>query len=174
MSGDSRAEEELVERYSRGVSVIISRSGGAAALEDLCQDTFRIAIEKIRRGDVRQPERLSGFIAGLAKNLVIEHFRRAARQESLDSLDTARPLADPAPGPADHVLQKEKAAIARKVLSEMSSDRDRQILFRYYVAEEDKETICADLGLTSLHFNRVLYRARDRYRELYKRVAHDT
>jgi RNA polymerase sigma-70 factor (ECF subfamily) len=35
------------------------------------------------------------------------------------------------------------------------------------VAEEDKARICADLGLSSLHFNRVLNRARDRYRELY-------
>ena len=31
--------------------------------------------------------------------------------------------------------------------------------------------ICRDLGLTSLHFNRVLFRARERYRELFDERA---
>jgi RNA polymerase sigma-70 factor (ECF subfamily) len=44
------------------------------------------------------------------------------------------------------------------------------VLFRFYVVEDDKDRICADLGLTSLHFNRVLHRARERYRELYERA----
>jgi RNA polymerase sigma-70 factor (ECF subfamily) len=56
----------------------------------------------------------------------------------------------------------------RKVLGELKSERDRQVLFRFYVAEEEKEKICASLGLTSLHFNRVLFRARERFRELYE------
>jgi hypothetical protein len=37
----------------------------------LYQETFRIALEKIRRGDVREPEKLSGFMGGIARNLVI-------------------------------------------------------------------------------------------------------
>ena len=55
----------------------------------------------------------------------------------------------------------------RRVLEELSTARDREILFRFYVAEEDKEEIAADHGLTSLQFNRVLHRARERYRALY-------
>jgi RNA polymerase sigma-70 factor (ECF subfamily) len=54
------------------------------------------------------------------------------------------------------------------VIDELPTDRDRQLLFRFYIAEDDKERICADLGLTSLHFNRVLHRARERYKELYE------
>jgi RNA polymerase sigma-70 factor, ECF subfamily len=57
------------------------------------------------------------------------------------------------------------------VINELPSDRDRQILFRFYIAEEEKERICADLCLTGLHFNRVLFRARARYRELYEKTA---
>ena len=51
----------------------------------------------------------------------------------------------------------------------VSSDRDREILFRFYLAEDDKERICRDLGLTAVHFNRVLFRARERFRELYRK-----
>ena len=34
------------------------------------------------------------------------------------------------------------------------------------IAEEDKDRISADYGLSSLQFNRVLHRARQRYKEL--------
>jgi len=50
----------------------------------------------------------------------------------------------------------------------MRSERDHQILFRFYLQEQEKAEICRDLGLTSLHFNRVLFRARERYRALYE------
>ena len=47
--------------------------------------------------------------------------------------------------------------------------RDRQILLRFYIAEEDKDRIAADYGLSSLQLNRVLHRARQRYKELLTR-----
>ena len=31
--------------------------------------------------------------------------------------------------------------------------------------------VCPELGLSSLHFNRVLYRARERFRQLYEQTA---
>src|SRR5262245_6177057 len=172
LAGDELAEAELVERYSRGVAIIIRRDvRNSAVAEDLAQEVFRIALEKIRRGDVRQPEKLSGFMSSLARNLVIEHFRNSARQQSLTEDDVSKPLADPTPNPLEELLQKERAAIARQIINELKSDRDRQVLFRFYIAEEGKKRICEDLGLTSLHFNRVLFRARERYRELYEKAT---
>jgi DNA-directed RNA polymerase specialized sigma24 family protein len=55
----------------------------------------------------------------------------------------------------------------RRVIQELGTSRDRDILLRFYIAEEDKERISADFGLSSLQFNRVLHRARERYREIY-------
>jgi RNA polymerase sigma-70 factor, ECF subfamily len=174
MAGDQQAEAELVERYSDGVKIIIRREiGNASVADDLYQEVFRIVIEKIRRGDVREPEKLSGFVCGVARNLVIDYFRRAARQESLREVEEATLLPDPAPDQLEALLRKEQADFARQVLKEMRNERDIQILFRFYLAEEKKEQICADLGLTSLHFNRVLHRARERYLELYKRLISD-
>jgi RNA polymerase sigma-70 factor (ECF subfamily) len=165
-AGDPEAEDELVRRYARGVSVIIARAGcDRGMIEDVCQDTLRLTIEKVRRGDIREPDRLSGFIASLAKNLVIEYFRGTSRRDS--RLIASGPGARESASQLQSLIREEQAQAVRKVLAEMASERDRQILFRYYLAEEDKERICADLGLTSLHFNRVLFRARERFRELY-------
>jgi RNA polymerase sigma-70 factor (ECF subfamily) len=169
--GDRQAEAELVERYSLGVMIIIRRVvRDTMAAEDIHQEGFRIVLEKIRRGDVREPEKLSGFVCGVARNLVIDHFRRAARQENKAEIEEAVSIPHPAPDQLQELLRKEKADLVRQVLKEMSNERDIQALYRFYIADDDKEQICADLGLTSLHFNRVLHRARERFRELYERV----
>jgi RNA polymerase sigma-70 factor, ECF subfamily len=114
MAADQRAEAELVERYSRGITLIIRRElGGASVADDIYQETFRIALEKIRRGDLREPEKLSGFMCGIARNLVIEYFRRATRQESLTEIAGVARLPHHAPNQLEELLEREKAVIAR-------------------------------------------------------------
>jgi RNA polymerase sigma-70 factor, ECF subfamily len=170
-AGESGAEDEMVRRYSRGVSVLLGRAAGdRAAVEDLYQETFRVCLDKIRRGELREPEKLSGFICSVARNLMLHHFRQASRTGQRAAGEAGESLPDPSPSPLTLLLKKEKARLVRQVLGEMNSSRDRELLYRFYVAEEDKERICADLGLSSLHFNRVLYRARERYKELYERM----
>jgi RNA polymerase sigma-70 factor, ECF subfamily len=171
LGGDRQAEAELVERYSRGVRIIIRREVGDAAIaDDLFQETFCLVLEKVRRGDVREPEKLSGFICGIARNLVIEHFRRATRRGILTGTEESTSLPHPAPNQFDGLLRKEKAELVRQVLKEMPNQRDIEVLFRFYLAEEEKEKICADHGLSGSQLNLVLHRARERYRKLYERL----
>ena len=172
--GDQQAETELVERYNRAVMSIIRRAlGDATVADDLYQETFCIVIEKIRDGEVREAERLPGFVCGVARNRVIKHFQRAARQERMTESEKAVSLPHPAHDQLEELLRKESADIVRQILEEMTNERDVQVLFRFYLAEDDKEQICSDLGLTSLQFNLVLHRARERYRELYERTIRD-
>ncbi|HKX32256.1 MAG TPA: sigma-70 family RNA polymerase sigma factor [Blastocatellia bacterium] len=173
-AGDRQAEAQLIERYGRGVSVIIRREvGNSAAADDLYQETFQIVLVKIRQGDLREPEKLSGFVCSVARNLVIDYFRRSAKQERLAEVDEAAALPAPGHNQLEDLLRREKADLIRQVLKEMPNERDVQVLFRFYLAEDEKEQICEDLGLSSLHFNRVLHRARERYRELYERMTRD-
>jgi RNA polymerase sigma-70 factor (ECF subfamily) len=170
LAGDRNAEAELVEHYSRGVALILVRSAGGGPInEDLRQDTFQLTIQKIRRGELRDPERLPGFICNIARNLAVDYFRRTSRHERVER---DLPVAAPAPPDAlEQVLAAEKAAIVRRILSELRPERDREVLYRFYIEEQEKQQICAELGLTSLHFNRVLFRARARYKQLYENVV---
>jgi DNA-directed RNA polymerase specialized sigma24 family protein len=70
-------------------------------------------------------------------------------------------------GQLDRLLDLEKTELVRQVIQELGTARDRDILLRFYIAEEDKDRISADFGLSSLQFNRVLHRARERYREIF-------
>lgn len=167
-AGEADAEEELVRRYRDGIAIIIGRIvHNESITEDLSQETFRIALEKIRDGDVRDPERISGFICGVARNLAIDYVRRMRRLTNQEELGSAEQIRDPRPDQFEQLLNKERAEIVRRVISDLKVERDREVLFRYYIAEEDKDQICAELNLTSHQFNSVIFRALNRYKELY-------
>jgi len=169
VSRDPAAEAELVRRFSRAVSFLLRRlTRDEAMMEDLYQETFRLVIEKVRGGELREAERLPGFVSSMARNLFLVAVRRVGRRQKWqgdpEAADTAP---DPAPGQLSRLLAQERAALVRRVLAELANDRDREILSRYYIADQDKDVICRDLNLSDLHFNRVLFRARQRYRELF-------
>jgi len=166
-AGEAAAEAELFERYRRGVSIIVQRMVRDSCIaDDLCQDTFRLVLEKVRRGELRDPQKLSGFICNIARYLAIEHLRQPRRTQPLGEPGLSVP--DPKPDPLSTLIEREKMRAIRQVLQEMSLARDREVLRRFYLEEEDKESICADLDLSSLQFNRVVFRARERFRELYQ------
>jgi RNA polymerase sigma-70 factor (ECF subfamily) len=170
LSGDPAAEADLVQRFSRALTFLSRRlTRDDAAAEDLYQETFRLVIEKVRGGELREPEKLPGFVSSMARNLFLGSIRRSGRRRKWQGEPEAAETApDPAPGQLTKLLAQERAATVRRVLAELRNDRDREILSRYYIADETKETICRDLELTDLHFNRVLFRARQRYKELFE------
>lgn len=171
-AGDPEAEARLVELYSRGLSYLLRRLTGDPSLsEDLHQETFRIVIEKLRRGEVREPEKLAGFLRGTAKNLCrAEHRKAAARPEIEEEAAIAEPP-DPAPGPLSRIVQEEERRQLRRVLGELKVDRDRELLYRFHIAEEPKARICAALGISSSQFNVVHFRARQRFKQLLEESA---
>ncbi|MCG8460546.1 MAG: sigma-70 family RNA polymerase sigma factor, partial [Holophagales bacterium] len=169
-AGDLAAEAEMVERYSRGILFMLRRfTGDEARAEDLHQETFRLALEKVRGGELREPGKLSVFLHGIARNLSIADYRQSSRHPTLADGEVIEASPDGGPSPLRHLLAKENADIVRRLLAELEPERDRAILLEFLVAERPKAEICAELGLTSLHFNRVLHRARQRLRDLVRR-----
>lgn len=173
-AGDLAAESELVERYGEGLAFLLRRwARDQDAASDLYQETFRLALEKIRRGEVRDPDRLPAFLRSLAKNLSIDYYRRETRRGSReDSIEdtVALPLPESEPDQLGRLLREEKIGLVRRLLSELSLERDREILIRFYIHEEDKERIREDLGLSRPEFNVVLFRARRRYQTLFEKA----
>jgi RNA polymerase sigma-70 factor, ECF subfamily len=169
--GDKQAEEDLFRRYHRAVMIIINQAWKNCPLaDDLCQETFHITLRRIKAGALNEPQKLPAYIWGVAQKLVIQNLRKRA-SKNIEGVEKAEQFPDPTPSQLDTMLQKEKAKLARRVLEELRSERDRQVLYRFYIAEDSKEEICADLGLTAEQFNLVLFRARSQYRKLYEKFA---
>jgi RNA polymerase sigma-70 factor (ECF subfamily) len=93
--------------------------------------------------------------------------RRATTADS-DAVDAA---ADHTAGPFDNVSKEQVQLIVRRLLAELPVQRDREVLIRTYLEDEDKSSICESLGIDSAHYNRVLFRAKQRLRELLTSAA---
>ena len=166
-SGDKSAEAEMVSRYSHGLHYLLKRKTRDAALvEDLYQDTFRTAIEKLRSESIGDPERLAGYLCGIANNLVIAHHRKQARRATESDSDFVATVPNEALVPEALIAREHVASAVHDLLAELDQERDREILRRFYVLEQPKAVVCKELGLDSDLFNGVLHRARRRFRQL--------
>ncbi|MEM9598706.1 MAG: sigma-70 family RNA polymerase sigma factor [Acidobacteriota bacterium] len=173
--GDRSAEGDLVDQFGRGLLLMLRRLTGDLALaEDLQQETFRIVLEKVRSGELRDPDKLPGFLRGTARNLLLSTRRQNARLRTGDGLPL--PL-DPRHGSQAEeapqlrsVLRKEEARLVRKLLGEMRFERDRKLLVHFYLSDRSKQEVCEELGVDPVGFKKVLFRARERLRELWERA----
>lgn len=166
MAGDALAETELVEQYSTGIRLLLLKKTGRRQLSnDICQDVMMVTLKKLRSDGLLKPESLPSFIRQTALYLLIDHFRKEKRyiyqEEGIISLNT------PHNDRKAHALDNLQACtLLDEILNKLSVERDREILRRFYLQDEDKAEICKALGLSPAQFDRVLYRAKQRMREL--------
>src|SRR5689334_14280939 len=79
--GDRSAEDELVQAFSgRTFALLYARTHDPETARDLLQEVMIVSLLAIRQGQVREPERLGGFILGTAQNLANNHFRQRERR----------------------------------------------------------------------------------------------
>lgn len=170
-TGDRSAEEAMVRRYSRGLLFLLRRKTGDEELaKDMRQETFRRALETLKSSNLKRPERLAAYLRGIANNVVLEGWRQTDRRKATPDLDAVDAAVDDRPGPFENVTREQTAQIVRTLVDELRVDRDREVLVRLYLRDEDREEICADLGIDSAHLNRVLFRAKQRFRDLLLRA----
>jgi RNA polymerase sigma-70 factor, ECF subfamily len=149
-------------------ALIMRRVRDPQLAADILQDAAVTTLEKLRAGQISQPNNIGGYLYRVALNHLRNHRRkdRGALSSSaeLDSL----PQQGDEPASAD-IDRARWAKAARLMLRQLPTARDRDLLVRFYLNDETKEEICASLGLSDEHFNRVIFRARNRFRELLER-----
>jgi RNA polymerase sigma-70 factor (ECF subfamily) len=169
--GSRDAEGEMVRRYGAGLLYLLKRRTRDAELAlDLRQDTLRVAIEKLRGSTLDDPARLAAYLRGVALNLWVAHQRKDTRRATTADSDAVGLVADDRAGPFDNVSREQVRQAVGTLLNELGTPRDRELLARLYIHDEDKAVICAALGVDSLHFNRVLFRAKERFRQLLQKA----
>lgn len=170
-TGDSQAEDELVRHYVPTVRLILlRRTRNPQLANDLCQDTFVIVLRRLRAGELREPLALSAFIHKIAINLSIEHFRYEKRFVHMpdEIISLQRPQSDTK---VQHIDQARARKLINQALAQLGVARDREILKRFFLQDEDKQTICDQLDLSTEHFDKVLFRAKQRMRKLIEQQA---
>jgi len=165
-AGDPSAEKALLDKYFQPMLALLRfRCHEPAVADDLCQETFRIAIEQLREKPMDNPEALGGYIRQIAMNLFINELRRSDRQKTSPDLDSIERQVGEQLSAYDLIQQQQSKIAVETLLATLKTPRDRQVLRLFYLAELDKSEICARLNLTPSHFDRVIYRAKQRLRE---------
>jgi RNA polymerase sigma-70 factor (ECF subfamily) len=168
--GDERAEGDLYRRYGPGIrQILIRATGDLSVAEELCQETLIIVLKRLRNEPLSDPTRLAAFIAQTARNLAIAEHRKQKRRQTTPASDELENVMDETKGQESEAELQSVAAAVRVLLGELRSSRDRLLLIRYYLRDEDRESICRDLGLTEPSFNVVLFRARNRFLQLLQK-----
>ncbi len=163
-------ESEMVERYSRGLRYLLARRiGDDERARDLLQDTFLIALEKLREIKLDNPERLAGYLRGIAIRVALNAGRRRNREPYPMEIEAVAAIPDSEPRQFQHIAKQQTLSAVHTLLESMPVERDRELLLRFYVYDQDKQEICGALGLDSLHFNRVLFRAKGRFRKILEK-----
>ena len=161
----SRCGKRVTESNRSALAVQAIARDSELAL-DIRQDALRVVIEKLRAGTLEQPERLAGYLRGVALKLCGAQRRKELRRATTADSDAIETVADERANPEEQLSDEQLRRAVRELLAELSTPRDRDILTRVYLLDEDKDAICSALGVDSLHFNRVLFRAKQRFREL--------
>jgi RNA polymerase sigma-70 factor (ECF subfamily) len=159
--------ESLIAREYFGLRLLIARrTGDPHVAADLLNDAVCTTWEKWLAGKIARPDQIAGYIFQVAMNLLRNRRRAMAeRPEKRADAEVLETLAFTDPASVQQV-EDNLAARVKDIIRGMGSPRDRTILVRFYLNEEDKETICRDLKLTPIQFARVLHRARGRLRQL--------
>ncbi|HET7609306.1 MAG TPA: sigma-70 family RNA polymerase sigma factor [Gammaproteobacteria bacterium] len=166
-NGSRDAEDQMVRRYGAGLLRLLKlRTRDAELALDLRQDTLRVAIERLRRSMLEDPTGLAAYLRSVALNLLIAQRRKDTRRATAPDSIAIENAADERGGPFDNVSREQLRHVVGVLLNELNTPRDRDLLTRFYIRDEDKATICAALSVDSVHFNRVLFRAKQRFREL--------
>ena len=146
-------------------ALILRRVRDPEVAADILQDAAVTTLEKLRSGEIAHPENLGGYLYRVALNHLRNHRRKD--RGALSSADALNELPASENDPDwEKVGGPQWATAARRMLEEMPVARDREVLVRFYLDDEDKGKVCRELKLSEEHFNRVIFRARNRFREL--------
>jgi RNA polymerase sigma-70 factor (ECF subfamily) len=163
--------DATLQQLRSGVLFLLRNQVREPALaEDLCNEAFRIVFERLGDHPLEDPTKLPAFLAQTVRNLLKADRRKAARRRTVTGEQAAiDDFPDVESDPTASLQSQLRARAVRQVLQEMPVLRDRQLLVRYYLNDEDIAEICTDLGLTHEYFYKVLHRARTRFRLLLAR-----
>ncbi|MBV8071371.1 MAG: sigma-70 family RNA polymerase sigma factor [Acidobacteriaceae bacterium] len=133
--------------------------------EDLSQDVFVAALERIDQGEPSEPGKLPGYIAGICRNVIYRTLQDKAHNQTtdIDCFDCP----DSRPSAETRMVNQSEIKQVQKILRGLRR-RDREVLVRIIYYGQDRRQIARQLGVTQDHLRLVLQRALHRFRDKWE------
>ena len=156
-----------MQRYSRQIMMMLEqRTGDVQRAEDLHQDTFFTVLQRLRTTGIDDPSRIGAFLHKTAVNLLIGDYRKETRRQTYADTDLIQTYVDRKSDQLKQLIREEADVAIREAIQELTNARDKELLYRFYILQQEKPLVCEALELTTEHFDRVVYRARQRFRQV--------
>lgn len=156
---DSAAEAELCRRLGPRVRLYgLRHLRDRQAAADLMQQVLLITLERLRAGELREPERIASFMLGTSRMTVLEMRRGAWRREAL--LETWGDTAEAFDAPQPLALDRDRLAGCLDALSE----RERSVIVLSFFADKPADEVGAELTISSGNVRVIRHRALARLR----------
>ena len=154
--GGATAEEaELYRRLAPRLRLYgLRHLRSEAAAADLAQHVMTLVIEKLRTGQVREPERIASFVLGTAR-LVARDVQRATLRRREDSTLLAEVSATVAATPTAEPLDLDRLRRCLDALAE----RDRAVIVLTFYDERTSDEIAGQLGTSAGNVRVIRHRA---------------
>jgi RNA polymerase sigma-70 factor, ECF subfamily len=160
---DPETENHLVASFSKAIQAKLqNRLRWPELVQDARQETFLRVFAYFRSGKtLANPASLPGFVHGVCHNVALEFLRSHTRHDQMAE-NIPEPV-DPSSDPEGQMVTAERKQIVRKLLGELPV-KDRELLRRVLLEEEDKNAVSKELGVDRNYLRVLLYRARLRFK----------
>lgn len=143
--GDRGAEDEFASRFQRPVlALLIARTRDAESSRDLTQEVLLASLLAIRKGRLREPDRLAAFVASTARNLAFKHLR--SRRRGPLPLETTAEWPSPWPTPDASFEAAERRDLVSDALESLD-EPERTVLELTWRENLTPRQIAGALGL---------------------------
>ncbi|MCX7032819.1 MAG: sigma-70 family RNA polymerase sigma factor [Arenimonas sp.] len=132
--------------------------------EDIAQEAFLSAWQNLRK--LHNPASFLPWLRQITRNLARDHLRSQAhrRAPSGDMEAVLAAVADPHPGPPDHLAHAQEEAAAADVIDRLPEE-SREVLLLYYREGQSSRQVASLLGLQDAAVRKRLSRARQLVRD---------
>ena len=152
-------ESELYRRFAPRVRLYgVKHLRDESAAQDLAQQVLLLTIERLRAGEVRNPDEIGSFILGTSRLMADATRRRSHRRENLTKqFHVAELYAEP-------LFPPEDIGVVERCLHALG-ERDRRVLVLTFYAEKSSPEIAGELGVSGAAVRVARHRALERMRE---------
>lgn len=166
---DPAVEDQLARRFGPRIYIMaLARTRDPDAAHDLCQSALVEILLALRKGQLRDPQNLTGFVMGTTRNVINYYLRariHAPRSEPFGA-DTRG-----ADGTQIRDLERaERLTLVRRAVAQLEPG-DQQILRMTLIQGRDPAEIAARLGLSSEVVRQRKSRAVKRVIEVVKNLS---
>ena len=163
--GDADTSNHFIRHFTKILLMKLrAKMRSPTEAEDAAQETlYRVLRYVAANGGIDRPEALGAFVNSVSEHVVLEAFREGCRFQQVPE-NVPEPVERAFNAEINCISAERKELVRRELLK--LRQRDRIVLERVFLLEQDKDAICADLKIDRNYLRVQVHRALARFRAI--------